>query len=885
MSAEETLSSLDSVERGLSREEAERRLGVYGRNELEKYEGPSTLSIILAQINNPLVYVLLAATAISFAVHHAIDACVILGVVVLNTIIGFVQEHRAERAMEALRELAAPNATVRRGGEQMVVPAVSLVPGDIIILATGDKAPADARIISLSNLKMEEAALTGESVPVDKKKEALAEDTSLAERENMVYASTIVTYGRGEAVVTATGSSTEVGKIAQEVANVEREPTPLQHKLAELGRTMAILALALAAVVFLVGIYRKIEFVEIFLFSIASAVASIPEGLPAVVTIVLAIGLQRMAAKNAIVRKLPAVETLGSATVICSDKTGTLTKNEMTVKAIWTCGGQFEVVGEGYELHGEITLNGTPIEISDYDQLRLLLEAGALCNDAELMHEGAEHKIIGDPTEAALVVAAEKAAISKEGLKSRLPRIEEIPFDSRYLYMATLHRGENENFVFVKGAPERIIELCTETMLCDGVKGFDDELKKQTIEANHALAANGLRVLGIAYKKEPADKSSIAHTDLESGLVFLGLAGMIDPPRPEAIEAIKEAKRAGIRVIMATGDNIVTGRAIASQMGILREDGEAVDGKEFSAMSDEELAARVDKIDVFARVEPEHKLRLIDALRKRGHIVGMTGDGVNDAPALKKADIGISMGITGTDVAKEASEMVLADDNFASIVKAIAEGRVIFNNIKKVVTYLLSTNAGEQVIIIGTVLLGMPFPLTTAQILWINLVTDSLPALALAADPSREDILAEPPRDPKASILSKGVLIRIIMVAVIMAIGTITLFHWENPDTNLDKARTMAFASMGIFQLINSFNMRSAKKSIFALGVFSNKYLIGAVAVCAALQVAAINTPFAQQIFKTVPLSLAEWGIVVAVSSSVLWIVEIRKLLMPNLVD
>lgn len=885
LGVDEIIAELNTSPSGLSKEEASERLKQYGPNELAREVRISPFQILIRQFNSPLIYVLFIAAIISFAVDHLLDAFVILGIVVINSIIGFFQEYRAEKSMQALRKLAAPQATVIREAQRVTISTMELVPGDVIALVTGDKVPADARVIDSKNLKTDEASLTGESVPVDKQASPITEDTSLAERSNMVYAATTVTYGRGEAVIIATGSSTEVGKIARDVASVGHEDTPLQVKLASVGRILGIIALGLALFRFVMGLIQGIDFIDILLFAIASAVASIPEGLPAVVTIVLAIGLKRMAARNAIVRELPAVETLGSATVICSDKTGTLTKNEMTVKALYIYGREYEITGEGYEPQGEIRLDGKPVDISEDEDLQFALTAGALCNDAHLNCQDSQCKISGDPTEGALITAAEKASLTKSELSKRMPRINEIPFDSERAYMATLHDIGDKRVVFVKGALEKLIHKCSFVRSNSQVQEFDKQKQDTVMDTNRDLASRALRVLALAYKEVPLDKNDLAEDDLRDGLVFLGLAGMIDPPRPEAIIAIERCNRAGIRVIMATGDNKITAGAIASQMGILKPGNLIVDGRELKAMSDDELDDRIDNIDVFARVEPVQKLRIVNALKHQGHIVAVTGDGVNDAPALKRADIGVAMGITGTDVAKEASEMVLTDDNFASIVGAVEEGRIIFANIKKVVTYLLSTNAGEDLILIVTILAAFPLPLTPVQILWINLVTDSFPGLALAADPPREDVLAEPPLDKESRIISRGVLFRLVFVASIMTIGSVSLFYWAWTTKGLVEARTVTFAVIAIFQLFNAFNVRSPHTSIFKIGFLTNRWLVVAAFIGLVLQIAVIHLPFMQTLFNTVPLTASEWLLIIAVASSVLWAEEIRKRVAPGLVD
>lgn len=877
LDVQETLSVLQTDRTGLTEDQARERLQQYGANEIVEKERRAVIQIALEQVLNPIIYVLFVAAIISFALGHLIDALVILGVVLANAVIGFFQEYRAEKAMAALRQLAAPTALVVRNGESRELAARALVPGDIVVLATGDKVPADGRILQSVNLRTDEAPLTGESSGVDKQSNPVPPDTPLAEQTNMVFAGTTVSYGRGDAVIVATGLSTRVGRIAAQVATVVHRRTPLQERLAKLGRLLAVLSLGLAVIIVAAGLIRAIPFFDIFLFAVASAVAAIPEGLPAVVTIALAIGLQRMASRNALVRKLPAVETLGSATIICSDKTGTLTKNQMTVTAIYTYGRQYEVTGEGYAPEGQITLGGSPANLSEIPELRWAIQVGASCNDAELICQDSDCRISGDPTEVALLTAAVKAGMDKGDLDLRFPRAHEIPFDPQRAYMATLHHSDDGRALFLKGAPEKVLNMSSMVMI-DGIRtDFTQDKKDEVIEHHTRLASQALRVLALAYKEMPRDKEDLTPENVGDGLIFLGLMGMIDPPRPEAVRAIERCKSAGIRVMMATGDNRATAAAIAKEMGILRSGGEIIEGRELAAMSDDELTARIEDIDVMARVEPEQKLRIVDALKRRGHVVAVTGDGVNDAPALKKADIGVAMGITGTDVAKEASEMILTDDNFASIVAAVEEGRIIYNNIKKVIVNLLSTNGGEQIVIISTVLSGLPLPFTPVQILWINLITDSFPSLALAADPPGEDVLAEPPQDPKASIFSRGMLARIIYLAVITAIGTIALFYWALMTAGVAKARTIAFAAMSIHQLINAFNMRSPRISIFKLGLLTNRWLVLAVGFSLFLQVAAIEMPFMQALFHTVPLSALEWLLVLAVSTSTLWLEEIRK--------
>jgi Ca2+-transporting ATPase len=899
---EEALRRLESRPEGLDEAEAERRRERYGANTIRAGRRVSPARIFLAQFTSPLIYILLIAAAISFATGHGLDGWVILAIVILNALIGFFQEYRAERALEALRALAAPKATVLRGGEPVEIEADQLVPGDVLMIAAGDRVPADARVLEAANLQSEEAALTGESTPTRKHTQALAPDASLGERENMLFLGTTVVTGRGHAVVTATGMETEMGAIAREVESGGVTQTPLQRKLAGLGGRLGIAAILLALLLVIVGLTRNLPLEELFFMGVAAAVSFIPEGLPAVVTVVLAVGVQRMVRRHAIIRKLPAVETLGSATFICTDKTGTLTKNEMTVRSVWLRGEEIRVEGEGYAPEGDFRLEGERVEPSDEPGLMLLLRAGALCNDARLREEEGRWSIAGDPTEGALLVAATKAGISRADLSAYYPRVDEIPFDPDERYMATLHAGpEGERWLFVKGAPERVLEMSTcilsndEGEACPGTglqapggeslraRALTPDMGTRVYEANHALAAEALRVLGFACRHLPSDVDKITPELMGEGLVFLGLAGMIDPPRPEARRSIETARRAGIQVMMITGDHRITARAIAAQLDLLHGDRDVVDGKEIEAMTDEELEARVERIAACARAEPGHKLRIVKALQALGHIVAMTGDGVNDAPALKRADIGVAMGITGTDVAKEASEMILTDDNFASIVGAVEEGRSIFANIRRVVVYLLGTNSGEILTLLAAVIAGYPLPLLPLQLLWINLVTDGAPTVALSQEPPHGRVLDEPPRPTNAPIIARALVFRIAFVALFMAAGTIGTFLWTWVHGDLAQARTVAFATMSVFQLFNIYNTRSLTDSVFRIGLWSNRWVTWGVLFSATLLIAAIHIGFLQTALRTVPLTLGQWGIVVLVSSTVLIAEEIRKWVAPGL--
>ena len=863
MSVDQTLAALNTGISGLSEEEAALRLHNYGPNVIESRLEIPWHHTLLAQLQNPLVYILIAAAAISLSVGHVADGAIILAVVAINTIIGFFQEYRAERAMAELAKLAAPRAKVRRAGTDMEIAASKVVPGGIVLLAAGDKVPADARVIKSVGLEVDESALTGESEPAPKSAESVETNTPVADRSCMIFAGTVVTRGRGEAVVTETGTRTQFGTIAEEVFSERRHETPLQKELAQLGKTLGIVALVLAALVVIGGILRGRSIFDMFLFGIASAVAAVPEGLPAVVTIALAIGLNAMAQRNAIIRRLPAVEALGSATVIVSDKTGTLTQNRMTVRAL--------------HLPGKPDAADISAVVDDKDALALL-KAMTLANDAVLISTNDQISAQGDPTETALVIAAENAGLHKPYLQEECKRISEVPFESERGYMATLHSCPDGNIIYVKGAPEAILRRCDRAHVNGVETVMTNSLRSDISNANAHMADKALRVLAGAYKRVPGSLHSIEESEIANGLVHLGLVGMIDPPRPEAVEAVEKCRKAGIRVIMATGDNKNTARAIAREFGMVDGDSLVVDGTQVTAMSDENLRDNIDYIPVFARVEPKHKLRVVSALQDNGQIVAVTGDGVNDAPALKKANIGVAMGRTGTGVAREAGDMVLADDNFATIVAAVEEGRIVFQRIRKVVSYLIATNAGEILTIAIAVAAGWPLPLTAVQLLWVNLITDSMPSLALATDPPAEDVLTHPPRDPNENIIDRQSFIRLSIVAPVMAIATLGAF-FIGRNNSMVYGQTMAFATLSISQLFNAINVRSFRLSIFTLSPLGNKWLIAAIAVALLLQVLPIHAPGLRSAFHTTELSLSQWGIVTGLASSVLWAEEIRKLL------
>ncbi len=881
LSPDEALQALGSRRSGLSETETKARLLQYGPNKLTGKKKTPPVLVFLRQFLSPLIYVLLVAVIISVIVGHFIDAGVILGVLLLNAVIGFVQETRAERAMEALIQMAAPRATVRRDGKVKLLPAREIVPGDILLFETGDKVPADARLIEVSNLKVNESTLTGESVPVDKHTKALGGELSVVERKNLVYMGTIVTYGRAVAVATGTGMLTEIGKIATAIQEVKPEKTPLQKSISKLSQYIIVLFLGVLSLLVVVGLLKGLGWLEVFLLAVAAAVSAIPEGLPAVVTVVLAVGMRIMAHRNVIIRKLVAVETLGSATVICSDKTGTLTLSEMTVRRLYVDDKWIEVTGEGYEPKGEFRQDGQRLNLESEPPLTALLRMGALCNDALLTCERDFCSIFGDPTEGALIVAAAKAGMNKEKLEKNFPRLDEIPFQSEKQYMATLHPRDGGRVVYVKGAVERLLSLSKYLLKGDRVTPLGEADAQAIMQANIAMAREAMRVIAIAYVDLPSELEELKDEDIRGRLVFVGLAGMADPPREEAKKAVELCRRAGIKVVMITGDYKVTAESVAHQLNL--PSGKAITGAELQRMSDEELSRRVEDISVFARIEPLHKLRIVDALKSQGHVVAMTGDGVNDAPALKAADIGIAMGITGTDVAKEASDMVLADDNFASVVVAVDEGRAIFNRLRNVIFFLLSSNLGELLALILCVLFIGKAPLLAVQIIWVNLVTDTAVTIPLGLEPKFGDELKQPPRHPKVGLIFPGLLFRIGFLAVLMSVGIFLIFSWAQARMSLEEARTLAFCSMVAFEWFKALYARSDEHTIFKLGVFRNRWLLMSIAVAIMLQLAVIYVPFLQVAFRTVPLGIDKWGIAILAGASLFVIEETRKALFPRL--
>lgn len=856
---------------GLSSTEAAHRLQQFGPNELQAADPVSPWTVFLGQFKNLLIIILLAGTVLSAILGHTTEAVAIGIIVILATLLGFYQEYRAERAIEALRAMASPTATALRDGREVEIQANELVPGDVILLQTGDRVPADLRLIEAVNLQCDEASLTGESVPVEKQTLPLGEaDLAVGDRSNLAYAGSIATYGRGQGVVIETGMNTEFGKVAQMLQTVETDKTPLQMNLDKVGKVLASIAMAVVAIIVVLGLFRGQPFLEMFIFGIALAVAAVPEALPAVVTISLAIGVQHMVRRNALVRRLPAVETLGSTSVICTDKTGTLTKGEMTVRKIFAESRLVEVDGSGYAPVGRFHTEGSFIE--PYEGLRQLLKAAMLSSDAQLVHDTSEDrwKITGDPTEGALVTAAAKAGLEKSTLEAQYPRRHEIPFSSEKKRMTTLHATAGGMVAYSKGAPEVIIDACAETYTAEGSVPLDPERKEALIQTAQQMADDALRVLAVAYKPDANDENA------EQRMVFLGLLGMIDPPRPEAEAAVKTCAQAGIKTVMITGDHPITARAIARELGILKH-GRAVTGIELEAMSDTDFEHEVENIEVYARVSPKDKLRVVSALQKKGHIAAMTGDGVNDAPALKKADIGVAMGITGTDVTKEAGVMTLLDDNFASIVGAVEEGRKIFNNIKKYLMFLLSCNIGEILLMTAASFAGLPLPLSAVQILFVNFVTDGLPALALSVDPPEDDLMRQPPRDPKTGVFTRPVIMLIIVGGLWTAIMTIGVFMWAlNSGLSRNEAMSMTFIALIFIQFFNAYNFRSDRLSV-ANRPFANQWLNVSILSEMLLVAVVVYVPFFQKVFGVTPPSPMNLTIIFTATFTVLPVLEIVK--------
>ncbi len=874
MDVSEVIERLKTSPRGLSTEEAERRLLEHGPNEIRREGRRSPLSILLDQFKSFLTIILLAATVASLLLGEHIDAMAILSIVFMCAILGFIEEYRSEKAVEKLREMAAPTATVIRDGVESIIPARELVPGDIVVLRTGDKVPADIRLAEAFSLKVDESSLTGESSPVLKSTEPLDEATPLPDRVNMAYSGTVVTYGRGWGVVVETGMKTELGKIAKMIQEAREEKTPLEKRMEHVGKWLGALSLAVCAVVATLGAFRGYGALEMLIWGVSLAVAAVPEALPAVVTGALAIGMREMAKRNAIVRRMPAVETLGCTTVICSDKTGTITKNEMTVRRVILPDTEIEVTGLGFEPAGELKVGGRKADLRSLWHLDLLLKAGALCSDAKLVKQAGGWHILGDPTEGALVVLAAKAGYSKEALDSKYKRIGEIPFTSERKRMTTIHEFNRRLMAFMKGAPEVVLEKCSKAATSSGVIELTPELKEKILEANDELASRAYRNLCIAYREvEPMREYT---EEIEEDLTLLGLVAMIDPPREEVREAIELCKRAGIKVVMITGDHKLTAMAIASEIGL--SEGRVMTGSELEEITTEELTKQAEEISIYARVSPEHKVKIVDALKSRGHIVAMTGDGVNDAPALKKADIGMSMGVKGTDVAKEASDMVLADDNFATIVAAVKEGRRIFDNIKKYLAYLLQCNIAEILVMLFSSLLNWDLPLTAVQLLWVNLTTDGLPALALGVDPAEPDVMDRPPRRPEEGVFTREVK-AYLFSAPLLVTALLLALYWRHGGAATLKARTQLFTTMVFIELAIAATCRSLKHPIIKVGIMENKLLWAAIAASAALQLLVLYTPALYMAFDVQKPTLGDLALSATLAIAVFATIEGAKLL------
>ena len=946
LKAEEVLKHLEVKNEGLSSEEVEKRLQHYGQNQLKEASRPGFMVLLWAQLNNFVVILLIAASVISALLGDYVEAAAIMAIVVLNSILGIVQEQRAEQALAALKKLAAPDAQVLRDGARCSVPTYNLVPGDIVFLEAGNFIPADLRLLEAINLRVEEASLTGESLPVQKNAASVLEkNVPLGDRKNTAFMGTLVNYGRGRGVVTSTGMHTQLGLIATMLQNVEAEETPLQRRLDQLGRSLSIGSLILVALVFIVALINQTnisdlftnplgyfaefaeQITEVFIIAISLAIAAVPEGLPAVVTIALALGMREMIQRHALIRKLSSVETLGSATVICSDKTGTLTQNEMTVTRIWADGQFINVTGTGYTPNGEFQSDGAKVDVKNYPAILSTLWLGLINNDATIETTGENesqqtYRIVGDPTEGALLVAASKAGAIHIDIDEAYPRENEVPFDSERKRMITIHnvldpkshdlspfhdeKHKDWNVIAVKGAPDIVLDLCTQYQgMDDKPRPLTQEAKERILAANDSMTKDALRVIGLAYRLEkdvPDDPEKIKTDELEKNLVFVGLTGMIDPPRIEVKPALEHARHAGIRTVMITGDFPNTAKAIAESIGLLRPGKKVLTGAALDDMDDEELKKIIEDTDVFARVSPEHKMRIVDALQANDEIVAMTGDGVNDAPAIKRADIGISMGITGTDVAKETADMVLTDDNYASIVAAVEQGRIIYSNIRKFVFFLLSSNIAEIMIIFLATLAGLPAPLTAIQLLWLNLITDGAPALALAMEKGDPDIMDQKPRAKSEPIVNRSMGVGIVVQTIVQtsavlgafvmgliwhleagaiipsgtnALSFILAHDWRGID--VQSAETMAFVTLSLAELFRAYTVRSERASLFSIGIFSNKYMQYAVGISITLLLLVCAVPFLQPIFNTHFLTGREWGVVLGLAFTPAIAEEITK--------
>lgn len=874
---------------GLSSAAAQQRLKDCGHNKLTVKDREPWYLLFLQQFANPLVYMLIGAAGVKAYFKGPVDAAVIGAVLLFMAIIGFAQEMKARKAMAALLSLSAPKARVRRDSNTVLLDASGLVPGDLLILEAGDRVAADARLLEIANLRINESSFTGESMPVEKGIEPVPADTPIHDRKNMVFMATTVSHGRAVAVVTATGMETEIGGIAQSISGAKKDRTPLQQSIEKLGHSVIWVVVGACAMLAAAALLHGMGWVDVLLLAVAAAVSGIPEGLPAAVTIVLSICVSRMAARSVLIRKLTAVETLGTATIICSDKTGTLTLNQMTVREIWTGGRHLAVTGSGYEPVGDFQHQGIGIDPGDDAELSYLLHAAALCNDAILSTTGDGTSILGDPTEGALLTAAGKAGLRKGALEAKHPRLGEIPFESEKQFMATLHAEGDRRMVYVKGSVERLLAMCASLRTSQGERRLDDAGRQAILEANQRLAGQALRVLAVAAASYPVELGKLASDHLPGRLVLLGLVGMIDPPRDEARQAIEACKGAGIRVAMVTGDNPITAAAIAAQLGICASADTALVGRELAAMDDEQLCATCRTRNVYARIEPLHKLRIVNAFKRDGHVAAMTGDGVNDAPALEAAGIGIAMGVTGTDVAKEAADMVLADDNFASIVAAVEEGRIIFNRLRNVTFFLLMTCMAELLTLFLSVAIYGESPLEPIQILWINLVTGAMIAIPLGLEPGSGTELKQPPRDPRVGLLYPGMILRIGLTAVFMSLPVTWIFHHAPLPETADAAtahamrQTIAFTGIVVFEWLFAFQARSSDKGLLQLGLFRNRWLFLCMFFGLGLQAVVVYLPIANKVFHTQPLTAAEWVWALLPGIVAVTFEALRKRIAPNL--
>lgn len=870
--------SLEATASGLCSEEASSRLDRYGPNRLPEPEMRSPLQRFIHQFHNILIYVLIAAGTTTAILGYWLDAGVIFAVVVLNAVIGFVQEGKAENALRAIRQMLSPNAMVLRNGRQLTVPAERLVPGDVVLLQSGDKVPADLRLFRVKGLQIEEAALTGESMAVEKRIEPVSPESTIGDRRCMAYSGTLVSHGQGSGVVVATAAQTEIGRISAMVSDVAAVTTPLLAQMAQFGRWLTAAILALAVITFFFGVLlRDYQIAEMFLAAVSLAVAAIPEGLPAIMTITLAIGVQRMARRSAIIRKLPAVETLGAVNVICSDKTGTLTRNEMTVRTIATADQLFGLAGTGYDPHGAISYENNDVAADEIPLLQAVVRGAMLCNDASLEQCNGEWRIHGDPMEGALLVAGLKAGLDRDEVTKQFPRADLIPFESEHRFMATLHHShDGDAFIIIKGAPERVLEMCAQQRTNDGEQPLERAFWLTQIET---MAQQGQRVLAIATRVVSYQQRGLAFSDVDNGLMMLGLFGIIDPPREEAIDAVQQCAQAGIRVKMITGDHGATACAIAQQLKLANSD-DVITGEMLEAMSEEVLHQQVRTVDIYARVNPEHKLLLVRIMQAQGLIVAMTGDGVNDAPALKRADVGIAMGRNGTEAAKEAAEMVLADDNFSSITQAVEEGRTVYDNLKKAILFILPTNGGQALVILAAILFGFQqLPLTPVQILWVNMVTAVTLALSLAFEPPEKDVMQRPPRNAHEPILVPHLIWRVLFVSVIIMGGTMAMFLWEmKQGATIEHARTVAVNTLVMFEVFYLFSARYTTASVLNMdGLTGNRYVLIAIVILLLFQFGFTYLAPLQALFGTVAIGLSIWLNILLAASSVLLLVELEK--------